>query len=463
MNIPRSKLLSLTGWGNYPRESSPSYRPEKSHELLQVVRSAPEPSLISRGFGRSYGDAALNGADGGTRGGGVILHTRLCRMIAFDSSTGLLEAEAGVSLADILTTFVPRGWFLPVTPGTKFVTLGGAVAADVHGKNHHRDGSFSEFVTAIQLLSATGNVLNCSREENADIFRATIGGLGLTGAILRVTMRLLPVQSAHIKVDYERAADLDAALSLFGTGDDRYHYSVAWIDCLASGSSLGRSVLIRGNHAPIDELPLKLRNAPLEFRAPRTKHVPVYMPSWILNARSVKLFNSLFYRKHHTTSKIINYDKFFYPLDRLSHWNRMYGRRGFVQYQALFPHATARAGLIELLERLSQSRRASFLAVLKTMGKASDGLISFPYPGQTLALDLPNTGPDLLTFLDELDGIVIKHGGRVYLAKDSRTSPSAVSTMYPALADFKRIKARLDPANRFSSSLARRLKFTEHA
>jgi FAD/FMN-containing dehydrogenase len=445
----RAKQLTLAGWGNFPVEEAAVYRPERSREVREIVRGAPEESLISRGLGRSYGDAALN------RGGGVLLHTRLTRFRGFDPASGVLEAEAGVSFADILSAFVPRGWFLPVTPGTKFVTLGGAIAADVHGKNHHRDGSIGNFVLSLNLLTAAGDVIECAREANPDVFWATIGGMGLTGVILSARLRLIPIETARVSVDYKRAGNLDAALEAFGGTDEGYQYSVAWIDCLATGSSLGRSVLIRGNHARRSESATD--PAPLEMRAGRKRKVRFNLPAWVLNSWSVKAFNTLFHARHKDSHRLAEIDEFFYPLDGVLHWNRIYGRRGFVQYQAVFPHETARAGLVDLLERLSASRRPSFLAVLKTMGPQGQGLLSFPLAGQTLSLDMPNTGADLLEFLNGLDEVVMRHGGRVYLAKDARLSAAAVARMYPRLAEFAQVKRRIDPLGRFGSSLGRRV------
>jgi FAD/FMN-containing dehydrogenase len=310
-------------------------------------------------------------------------------------------------------------------------------------------------------MTADGHVLLCSPRENADAFWATIGGMGLTGCILTARMRLSPVQSAYLTVDYQRTRNLDQALELFGEGDIRYQYSVAWIDCHAGGSSLGRSVLIRGNFAPAAELPAALAAAPLSVRRRRKRSVPFFMPGMVLNPLSVRLFNGAFYSRHKDQRRIVDYDTFFYPLDSTLKWNRMYGKRGFVQYQAVFPPQNSRAGLVELLEKLSASRRASFLAVLKTFGPQGPGLLSFPMAGQTLALDLPNTGPDLVAMLGELDQIVLKHGGRVYLAKDACLGRDAFHAMYPRLDEFRRIKQRLDPRGRFNSSLARRLGMTE--
>jgi decaprenylphospho-beta-D-ribofuranose 2-oxidase len=334
--------------------------------------------------------------------------------------------------------------------------MGGAVAADVHGKNHHRDGSFAGCLESLDLLTATGQVLTCSPHEHADVFWATIGGMGLTGVILRVRLRLQRTPSAYLGVAYRRAANLDQALELF-SDDAGYHYSVAWIDCLASGPTLGRSVLMRGDYLPAADLPAHTRATPLLLPRKSQRTVPCHFPGWVLNSWTVRAFNDLYYRRHRDGFRVVDLDNFFYPLDSVLHWNWVYGKRGFVQYQMVVPHAGSRPALVRILEKLSASRRASFLAVLKTFGPANDGLLSFPTAGVTLALDLPYTGPALLELLEELDQIVIHHGGRVYLAKDARLSRASFAAMYPGAEEFRRIKNRLDPDGLFSSSLARRL------
>jgi FAD/FMN-containing dehydrogenase len=388
-----------------------------------------------------------------------------------------------VSFADVIEHFLPRGWFLPTTPGTKFVTVGGAIAADVHGKNHHVDGSFGNFVVDLRLLLANGDVLDCSPAQNADVFWATVGGMGLTGVIVSTRFRLHRVESAWYDVTYHRTANLDDTLECFADTDAAYRYSVAWIDCLARGGSLGRSVAMLANEARATDLPASLagaagglsasasnpegrfnrrsRSSCLVVPRKRGKSVPVNLPGWVLNPLSVRAFNELYYATHRDGRQFVDFDSFFYPLDGVHRWNRIYGKRGFVQYQALFPRDTSRAGLVELLERITASRKGSFLAVLKTTGAANPGLLSFPKPGVTLALDFPHTGDDLAALLCECDEIVLRHGGRLYLAKDALTTPHAFAAMYPRLPEFREIKHRLDPQNRFVSSQARRLRIVE--
>lgn len=445
----RAVTQQLAGWGGFPRQAGHVYRPDSPAEVPALLREVPE-SLIPWGQGRSYGDAALN------EGRGVVRTERMNRLLSWDPATSVLECEAGVTFDDLIRTFLPRGAFPPVTPGTQFVSLGGALAADVHGKNHHHDGTIANCVEQFQLLTGRGELLTCSREENPEVFWATLGGLGLTGMILRVRLRLRHVESAWVRVRYRRAANLDQALNWLQEGHAA-RYSVAWIDCLSSGADLGRSVLMEGDHAPVDALPVPQRATPLVLPQAKKRRVPFHFPGWALNSWTVRLFNGRYYARHVDGEKVVPLDTFFHPLDAVRDWNRIYGRRGFVQYQMVLPPASSRAGLVEILERISQSRRASFLAVLKLFGAANPGPLSFPCPGATLALDLPCGGSRLLALLDELDQIVIKHGGRVYLAKDARLSRSAFEAMYPRADEFRTLMTRLDPAGRFDSSLARRL------
>jgi decaprenylphospho-beta-D-ribofuranose 2-oxidase len=449
----KSKEMLLAGWGNYPAEVCHVYRPEKVRDIVELLKSNAQPNYISRGLGRSYGDTALNHQSG------VLLHTQFARFLHFDQETGILECEAGVSFEEIIEHFLHRGWFLPVTPGTKYVTVGGAIANDVHGKNHHVDGCFSEHVLDFTLLTASGEILHCSREENADVFYATIGGAGLTGIILTARIRLIPVETAYIEVDYIKAKNLKHAFELFAKTNENYQYSVAWIDCLASGKSLGRSVLMLGNHAPKSKVKAK---DPLCIKKKPKLNVPFHFPSIVLNKASIKAFNFAYYNSYKDeVGKIVDYDSFFYPLDSILNWNRAYGKKGFVQYQAVFPPETAYRGLTKMLERLSRSGRSSFLAVLKSSGEQNKGLLSFPFKGYTLALDIPIHDAGLFPFLREMDELVLEHGGRIYLAKDSEAAPDVFAKMYPTLPQFKAIKQKLDPNNVFSSSQARRLGIVE--
>lgn len=439
-------ISRISGWGRYPEHESELERPERYAGLLPDA-----PSVIARGQGRGYGDAALN------ENGRVLLTERINRLLEFDTEQGILRAEAGATLADILEVIVPQGWFLPVTPGTRFVSLGGCVAADVHGKNHHHDGSFGNHVLAIELLLADGSCKTCSPMENADLFWATVGGMGLTGIIGEVTLKLIPVRSAYMHVQNHAAESLDQLFNLMQDAslDDRY--AVAWIDSMASGNALGRGILMCGHHAAPDELPTGL--SPFFVKRQRQRSIPMNFPSWTLNSLTISAFNSRYYRTESARREpfVNGYNPYFYPLDSIGNWNRMYGKRGFVQYQCVIPEPNAYDGISELLLELADSRCPSFLAVLKRMGPQGQGMLSFPMEGFTLALDLPIRDEGLFAALDRLDKIVLQYGGRVYLAKDARLSAKAFHTMYPRYAEWLKIKQSVDPDNRFSSSLARRL------
>jgi FAD/FMN-containing dehydrogenase len=457
VTLPGSLLTPLAGWGNFPVEESVAYRPERIDQLASIVASAPEPSLIGRGHGRSYGDASLNA------GGAVVLHEHLNRFLAFDAEQGIVHCEAAVSLSEIIDHFLPRGFFMPVTPGTKHISIGGAIAADVHGKNHHRDGTISAQLVDFGLLTARGEVLRCSREENSEVFWATIGGMGLTGLILDAHLRLRRVDTAYVHGLTELAPNLDTALERIVESDREHAYAVAWIDCLARGRAMGRSVLLRANPARLDELPPDARRAPLSISAPSWMTVPFDLPGFLLNRHSMRAFNTAFWLAHSAGEAIANYQRYFYPLDAVLHWNRVYGKRGCLQYQVVLPTANARAALIDMLERITAKGWGSFLAVLKSMGPSNEGLLSFPREGLTLSLDFPYYGPELLELLQTLDEIALRHGGRIYLAKDACLQREHFQEMYPNLQSFREIKAKLDPEQRFSSSLARRLGIVEAA
>jgi decaprenylphospho-beta-D-ribofuranose 2-oxidase len=447
------KLSKLSGWGKYPIEECYQYRPDHEKLIRQVLSSNAHNSYISFGLGRSYGDAPLN------HNNGVLITTELNKFIAFDDETGVLECEAGVTFEEIIQCFLPRGYFLPVTPGTKYITVGGAIANDIHGKNHHIDGCFSAHVLEFKLLIASGEIIRCSKNENTDIFWATVGGIGLTGIILSAHFKLFKVDSGYYDVSYEKANNLDKALELFEASDDQYQYSVAWIDCLAKGKSLGRSVLMRGNHATIQQLN---QREPLILKQKNKLNVPFNLPSFALNQFSIQAFNTVYYAKNPSSAqKIVDFDSFFYPLDGIHNWNRLYGKKGFVQYQAVFPPAKSKEGLTKLLEQLSSTNRSSFLAVLKSSGNEGQGLLSFPKKGYTLALDIPIKDDSLFPFLRKLDELVLSYGGRVYLAKDSTLAPEHFKQMYPNLGEFQTIKQKVDPNHLFSSSMARRLKIVE--
>lgn len=447
--------MPLSGWGRYPRATCSVVRPERYADFLP-----DQGSLIARGLGRSYGDAALN------TDGHVVATERLHRILSFDPETGILEAEAGVTLDELFTLFVPRGWFLPVTPGTRFVTLGGAAAADVHGKNHHHDGSFGDHVLELEVIRADGQRVRCSPRVESPLFWATIGGMGLTGLIGTVTLRLRRIASAYMTVQHRRAPDVEAAFRMLDDPACDDEYSVAWIDCLARGAGLGRSIVMTGHHAPVEELPPALRASPLTPPPRRARSIPVDFPGWVLNPLAIGWFNRFYYswQGRRTSPFLSDYRSYFHPLDGIGGWNRMYGKRGFVQYQCVLPEPGALIGMTAILERLAGSRRASFLAVLKRFGAGNPGYLSFPIAGYTLALDLPLTRPDeLFALLAQLDGIVQRAGGRVYLAKDACLSPAMFRAMYPRFDEWSAVKAQVDPHHRFRSLLSERLAIGEAA
>ena len=451
VSAPRSVPAELSGWGNYPVETCHLYRPNDLDALKTIVQHAPQPDLISRGQGRSYGDASLNASRG------VMLQEGLNRILNFDAETGVLECEAGATLSEILDYIVPREFFLGITPGTKNISVGGAIAADVHGKNHHKEGTISHQLLAFSILIASGEILTCSRDENSDLFWVTLGGMGLTGVILTARLQMKAVESAYVRTRTERCRDLDDVLSRIDEGDRDFDYAVAWIDCLARGDSLGRSVLMRANPARLEELPPSLRSSPHSVPSKRSFGVPFSLPSGVLNSFSMRIFNAAFYAARRDRGAIADYDSYFYPLDRVADWNRIYGRRGALQYQVVLPRATARQGLIDILGETTADGHGSFLAVLKSTGPANPSPLSFPIEGISLALDFPNTGEKLLRLLRRLDELTLASGGRVYLAKDSTLEAEHFRAMYPRFDEFLALKAKYDPETRFSSSLARRL------
>jgi decaprenylphospho-beta-D-ribofuranose 2-oxidase len=451
VDVPRFVRGPISGWGRRPAEICDVYRPEDHKEVRVIVDRSTATSITPRGLGRSYGDASINAE------GAVVLSEQLDRLLDFDAESATLHCEAAVSLADIMEHFLPRGFFFPVTPGTKNISVGGAIAADVHGKNHHSSGSMSASVERFSLLTSQVGILECSRESNPEIFWATIGGMGLTGIILDASLRLRPVETAYMMAEYERVAGLDSLLELMDQRDDEYDYSVAWVDSLAAGTSFGRSVLIRANHASSAALPPGLRRDPLRVVPRRRVGVPFTLPNSTLNPLSMRLFNAAFYARQRTRSEITDCDSFFYPLDSIENWNRAYGARGVLQYQCVIPKQSGNEGTKRLLEELNRSGIGSFLTVLKSLGPADDGLLSFPMPGKTLAVDLPYTGPKVVETLHRLDRIVLDYGGRVYLAKDACMTRESFVAMYPRLPEFQRVKSQIDPSARFSSSQARRL------
>lgn len=437
----------LTGWGGTAATSAQVVRPTRHDEVLDLLTADLARGLVARGLARSYGDAAQNS------GGQVLDMTALDGIESIDLVAGQVTVGAGLSLDRLLSVIVPLGWFVAVTPGTRFVTVGGAIASDVHGKNHHVDGGFCQWVESFTLVTPTG-----SREVTAtsdrDVFWATAGGMGLTGVITRATLRLVPVETSKMLVRTEQIADLDGALERMSSDEGRY--SVAWIDLLARGAATGRSVLMTGDHAPLAALPAKRRAAPLAYAPSPRFSAPPWFPSGMLNAHTVRAFNELWFRKSPALHEgLESIPTFFHPLDGIQHWNRIYGKRGFLQYQFVVPHEADQM-LRDAVSAFSAAQVPSFLAVLKRLGP-QPGLLSFPFAGWTLALDVPQSTPGLAALLTSLDQRVAEAGGRVYLSKDSRLRPELLAIMYPELPRWQEIQSRLDPKGIFRSDLSRRL------
>ncbi|MBG0853019.1 FAD-binding oxidoreductase [Streptomyces spinoverrucosus] len=450
---PRTITASLTGWGRTAPTTARVIRPRTYREAVAAVRDCGARGGIARGLGRAYGDAAQNA------GGAVFDMTGLDRVHAIDVAGGTVLCDAGVSLRRLMEVLLPLGWFVPVTPGTRHVTVGGAIGADIHGKNHHVAGAFARHVPSLELLTADGGIHTVG--QGTPLFDATAGGMGLTGVILTATLRLRPVETSWMLVDTERADDLDDLMARLTAADHRHRYSVAWIDLLARGAATGRAVLTRGDHAPLDALGegTRARRDPLGVRpTTRLPPAPDLVPDGLLSRRTVGLFNELWFRRapRARTGRLQRLSAFFHPLDGVPHWNRIYGRGGFVQYQFVVGHGQEET-LRRIVRRVAARRCPSFLAVLKRFGDADPGRLSFPVPGWTPALDIPVGLPGLAAFLDELDEEVAAAGGRVHLAKDSRLRPDLLAAMYPRLADFRALRAELDPRGVFTSDLSRRL------
>lgn len=440
------RTVELSGWGRYPRRPGSIATPRDESDLAALVGHG---GVVARGNGRAYGDSAIGAAT-------TLDMRRMNRMLAFDDATGQLVAEAGTLLADMIATFLPQGWFPYVTPGTKFVSLGGAIAADVHGKNHHIDGSFGTFVDWVDVMAADGEVRRASRDGNSDLFAWTVGGMGLTGVILRAAIRLRRVESAWIAQETVLAPSLRDAMDSFDAADDA-PYSVAWIDCLASGASLGRSLVMTGEHVRAADLPRQHRDRPYRTPAKRRFVVPFDAPAFALNRFSVRAFNALYWKRASRAPRkaLVDWDSYFYPLDAILGWNRIYGRRGFVQFQCALPLESSEAGLAALLGETAAAGQGSFLAVLKRFGE-QQSRFSFPMAGYTLALDFP-ANAKALALLDRLDAITVDHGGRFYLAKDARL-PAAVLHRADPRADAFRDMRRASGLDRsFASAQSERL------
>lgn len=408
-------IKKVSNWGNYPSVEVEIKSEDSVSKIKEFIQTRPQ--VIARGNGRCYGDASL--------GEHILSTKRLNKFIYFDRLNGVIECESGVLLSDVLEVVVPQGYFLYVTPGTKFVSVGGAIASDVHGKNHHAEGCFSEYVISFTILNDKGEVLTCSQEENIDLFWSTIGGMGLTGIILSAKFKLKNIESAYIRQESIKAKNLAEIFKLFEESEE-WTYNVAWIDCLQKGDKIGRSILMRGEHALPEELPNSMRKNPLILKKKIQPKIPFYFPNFVLNNLSVKIFNWLYYGKQRKkqVNGFVDYETFFYPLDVLQDWNKIYGKKGFIQYQMVIPKDKGKEGMKKILETIAKSGNGSFLAVLKLFGKNNEQAYnSFPMEGYTLALDF-KVNKKLKKLVEKLDAIVEEYGGRIYLTKDSMSKPS---------------------------------------
>ena len=431
-------MKSFQSWGHIPVVQQTILKPVWRNISIPEL---DQTTLLPFGLGRSYGDSCLN------NGGTLCVTSNLNHFISFDNVNGLLRCEAGVSLDEILKLVVPHGWFLPVTPGTKYVTVGGAIANDVHGKNHHVTGTFGCHVTQFELLRSDGSRLICSPENNPELFAATISGLGLTGLITWAEISLKKINSSFIDSETIRFSNINEFFELSNESDDDWEYTVSWIDCLAKGKDLGRGLFMCGRHAD--------QTHELSTHKLAKLVIPFAMPQFLLNSYSITAFNNIYYRKNSNKKRkqLVHYDPFFYPLDSISRWNNMYGKRGFYQYQCVVPIDDGVEITRKLLQTISDSKQGSFLSVLKKFGNIkSPGMLSFPREGITLALDFPNHGTDTLTLMEKLDKIVVAAGGAVYPAKDARMSAASFQQYYPQWHEFSKY---IDPG--FSSSFWRRV------
>ncbi|MEZ5209065.1 MAG: FAD-binding oxidoreductase [Acidimicrobiales bacterium] len=420
-------------------------------DVLGALADAGPRGVIARGLGRCYGDAAQNA-------GGVVVDDTGATMFRLDPATGICTASAGVSIDRLLQGLVPRGFFVPVTPGTRFVTVGGAIASDIHGKNHHKKGSWCDHVLSMQLAMADGSVRTVTPEGDPDLFWATAGGMGLTGIVLEATFRCPPIASSRVRVDTFRLRDLDETMQVMADTDDRYDYTVAWIDMMATGRNLGRSVLTSGGFAAVDDLPAAEQAHPLAYDAPVLVDVPPVFPSGVINKLTIKAFNELWFRKApvRREGELQSIPAFFHPLDMLGDWNRVYGPRGFLQWQIVLPFGEEER-LRRIVERLAVTGSSSLVNVLKRFGPNNAGMLSFPTAGWTLSVDVPVGRPSLAALLDELDEVTVEGGGRTYLAKDSRVRAELLEVMYPRLDEWRDVRERVDPDRRLRSDLGRRL------
>ncbi len=442
---------ALSGWGNTEFQNCVLAEAASESEVKRFLDSNDVQSWIPRGLGRSFGDCALNRAQG-------VLSIQNNQQRIGPVNGGIVECDAAISIKNLIDHLLPGGHFLPVTPGTKNVTIGGAIAADVHGKNQFAQGSFGNHVNEITLLTASSETLRCSPGEHADLFRATIGGMGLTGLVLKAKLRVSQIDTAYMHVAYRQCSDLDATMEWMEEAAMSHEQVIAWIDMRAPVSQLGKSIVMAANSASCEQLPKKLSNKPMALPRFVSGSVPCFAPTFLINRTTCWLLNSLYSYRHRSGERLVHLDDYYYPQDRLNNWNRLYGRRGLIDYQALFPLETSRSGLIRLLETLKAERLPIPLAVLKLFGKKGAGLLSFCRPGFTLGVDFPHDRDSSRGITAKMDAFVLKHGGRLYLAKDALMQAETFHEMYPELEEFRSTKTQVDPEFRFLSSQSRRLR-----
>ena len=430
-----STTKTISGWGGYPKTQSEVIVPKNVSDLKKTLNKP----LIPRGMGRSYGDSANFST--------TLQTNYLDHLIDFDKKNGLLTCEAGTTIQNILNIIIPNGWFIPVSPGTSYVTLGGAIASDVHGKNHHQLGTFGEHVQSIKMMLGNGEIVETSLKNLPDLFHATCGGMGLTGIILSATIKLIPIKSSKIIQTEKKSNSLEETCSIFDE-NDRASYSVAWLDCLARGQSQGKSVIILGEHE---------KDGNLDFKIKEKINIPKNIPSFLINKHSISAFNKFFYAKtRNNNKKKVDIFNYFYPLDRINNWNRLYGKKGFIQYQFVIPNDDVVKNIRIILDKVSQFGLSSFLTVLKKFGKQNNNLLSFPMSGYTLALDFKMSG-ELFKNIIEIDKIVSSMGGRVYLTKDSLMSEEIFKSSYKKWEEFESVREKYGAIGKFCSNQSKRL------
>lgn len=451
MKPGHDELAQLTGWGRTAPTSAHVVRTTDIDAIATVVREAGERGIIARGLGRSYGDPSQNA------GGVVVDMTALDRIHRVDADAGLVEVDAGVSLDTLMRALLPFGLWLPVLPGTRQVTVGGAIGSDIHGKAHHVEGSFGDHVRSMDLLTADGTVRTLTPDgPDADLFWATTGGMGLTGIVLRATLHLNHVETAYFLVDTDQVGDLDELMARQTADDESYVESVSWFDAVTTGRHLGRGLLTRANHATVADLPKKLRTQPLKFDAPQLLTVPDVFPPGMLNRLTGKIFSELWYRKSPTRHGVVqNITQFLHPLDMFGEWNRGYGPHGFLQYQFVVPFGAEHV-IRRTVELMTEAGHVSALNVLKRFGDGNRAPLSFPMRGWTLCVDMP-IRRGLHELCEELDELVLDAGGRHYLAKESRATPEVIQRGYPRLDEWRKVRAAVDPHSVFASDMSRRL------